>query len=340
MGQRLVEIEEIPLGRPLVRGGALEPVVRDAAVVHGEVTDKLEPATVCGAHERRKRLVAAEQRVDVVERRGVVAVRAAGREERRQVDDVRTECPRCGRGAARRRRGRRRTTRAACSVRGLRAARPIRGVRPTVARSVQPRSTRNGRERSRRRRSSRATPVRRDRARAEVVGAGDLGAREATPVQPCVAGVAARKQPAVRDRQVLHGQIRAPPGLVAGLLVDDRGHRSRLAVVREAEQHLVGGAVRDAHAKNCLASELVRPLGDVELGAVMVRLRKCGAAHRFRRGHPFTAPWVSPPISHFCSDMKSAAAGIAASSVPAANGPQRWPYCWSMKPFMPTASVK
>ena len=43
---------------------------------------------------------------------------------------------------------------------------------------------------------------------------------------------------------------------------------------------------------------------------------------------------------HFCSDMKSISAGTAASSTPAANGPQRWPYFWSMKPFMPTASVK
>ena len=199
--QPLVEVEEVALRRPLVRSGALEPVVRDAAVVHRQVADELQPATVRGAHEGRKRLVAAEQRVDAVERRRVVAMRAARGEERRQVDDVRAELldvvevlldarqvaavplPRRVRPAA------------------LRQRVPVAAHRPRRRLALAPRSRRSGRGRSRRR------PTRVPRRRAgverepEVVGARDLGARETAPVQPRVARARRRRGASGRERR-------------------------------------------------------------------------------------------------------------------------------------------
>src|SRR5207302_512399 len=91
-------------------------------------------------------------------------------------------------------------------------------------------------------------------------------------------------------------------------------------------RELVGNA--QPHGR--IVAELGGRLEQVELGAVVVRLRS----------HPFTAPCVRPLTIHFCSDMNSTAAGTAASTVPAANAPQRWPHCWSIKPFIPTGSVK
>jgi hypothetical protein len=45
-GQRLVEVEEGVLRRALVRRGPLEPLMRDTAVVHRQVSDELHPARV------------------------------------------------------------------------------------------------------------------------------------------------------------------------------------------------------------------------------------------------------------------------------------------------------
>src|SRR4051812_21505889 len=63
----------------------------DATVVEREVADELQAARVNRSRERIERSVAAEQRVDVVKARGVVAVRAAGREEGREIEHVRAE---------------------------------------------------------------------------------------------------------------------------------------------------------------------------------------------------------------------------------------------------------
>jgi hypothetical protein len=88
---RLVEVEEPPLLARRVGLRGAEPVVALAAVVERQVADDAEAAPVGGAQERAQRLVAAEQRVDAVEARGVVAVGRAGGEERRQVEHVRAE---------------------------------------------------------------------------------------------------------------------------------------------------------------------------------------------------------------------------------------------------------
>src|SRR5207245_1734991 len=65
--------------------------VAGAAVVHRQVADDADAACVRSCEQRAKRLVAAEERVDELEARRVVAMSAARREERRQVDEVRAE---------------------------------------------------------------------------------------------------------------------------------------------------------------------------------------------------------------------------------------------------------
>ena len=154
--QRLVEEVELPL--------ALEPLVLRAAVVQGQVADDPDAARVRGADERGERLVAAEKRVDPVERRRVVAVGAAGGEERGQVEQVGAEPldvveMRLDPGAGRRRRARTASSRPARA-----AGRPTRGGRPRRALRRRARWSRTGRGRSRRRPSRGAMPARRDRS--------------------------------------------------------------------------------------------------------------------------------------------------------------------------------
>ena len=65
---------------------------------------------------------------------------------------------------------------------------------------------------------------------------------------------------------------------VVGLGVALRLDRTRLSVADEAEQHAVdGGLVRHAQPQHRLVAEIVRPLEDVRVGAVVMRLREqCG----------------------------------------------------------------
>ena len=62
-----------------------------AGVVERDVTDHPDAAFVGGGDQRRQRIVAAQEGVDVVERGRVVAMRGLRREERRQVDEVDTQ---------------------------------------------------------------------------------------------------------------------------------------------------------------------------------------------------------------------------------------------------------
>src|ERR1700682_2229783 len=63
----------------------------DAAVIQREVADHAHAPCVHLARQRAKGVVAAQQRVDAIEARRVVPMRASRRKERRQVDDIRAE---------------------------------------------------------------------------------------------------------------------------------------------------------------------------------------------------------------------------------------------------------
>ena len=89
MLELVVEDEEVALRSAVGRGA--EPLVLGSDVVRREVADDADAPGVGGTDQRRERLVAAEQRVDVLEGARVVAVRAPGREHRRQVEHVRPE---------------------------------------------------------------------------------------------------------------------------------------------------------------------------------------------------------------------------------------------------------
>ena len=87
----VVEGEVTGLDRAWVALRGQEPVVARAAVVRRQVTYHPAATAVGLGGERRERRITAEQRIDPLEGRGVVAVRAAGGEERGEPDDGRTE---------------------------------------------------------------------------------------------------------------------------------------------------------------------------------------------------------------------------------------------------------
>src|SRR5438270_6739571 len=174
----------------------------------------------------------------------------------------------------------------------------------------------------------------------EVVGAGDLVRMHAEAVHPAVAGEAAVDEPAVANRCVRDGQVGPPPRPAAGILVHDRLRGVRLAVGDVAQPDLLRRAVRRAQSYRGGPAHPIRPVDDVQLRAVVMRLGQSRRALTAHDRHPFTAPCERPLTMKRCSQMKSAAAGTAAMSAPAAKKPQRCPNCWSMKPRMPTGSVK
>ena len=88
---RAVEEIEGPLDRLRIGLRAREPLVPLAAVVERQVANDPQAAGVGSALERRERLVAAEERIYLVERGRVVAVGALSGKEGRQVDRVGTE---------------------------------------------------------------------------------------------------------------------------------------------------------------------------------------------------------------------------------------------------------
>ena len=190
-----------------------------------------DPACVGGAHERHERLVAAEQRVDVVERRRVVAVRRARREERRQVEDDDAEPLEVVEVRLDARRGRRRTTRAACRAPTRSGCRPSRAAPPSRAALARrpERAKRSGKTWYTTPSRCQPGPSSPDGAH-EVVGVGHVVADEPAPVTQRVADVAAGEQPAVRRRRVEDAERRAPPRLVVALLVDLGDGDVRLAV--------------------------------------------------------------------------------------------------------------
>ena len=82
------EVEELPFRRAGVLQRPAEPGVGVAAVVGGQVAEQAPAPGVDRLGEAGQGLVAAQQRVDLLEGGGVVAVVGLGREERRQVEGV------------------------------------------------------------------------------------------------------------------------------------------------------------------------------------------------------------------------------------------------------------
>ncbi len=149
----------------------------------------------------------------------------------------------------------------------------------------------------------------------EVVRVRDVVVDDAKAVQPRVAELAAREEPAITDGRVADREARNPPALAVALRLD----RARFAVLRVPERDRIHFA-RRAHAHDRLAAQLVWPLEDVDVGAVVVRLAE---ERRFRleHAHPFTEPWVRPETMKRCRNMKRATTGTAAINTPAAKGP-------------------
>ena len=253
------------------------------------------PSTLMPSHGPRatseaKRLVASEQRVDAVERGGVVAMRAPRREHRRQVEHVRAERQRRGRGAPRSRGGRRRTTRTGVS-----------GPRP-VGSSSQPRGIAHSGGVTLT--AGRCEPVREDLvddrlevpvgpARAQRTGRSRPrpGRRtDCTPdaVQPRVADVAAGQQPAIRRGRVPDRERRAPPDVGVRLTSISRASDLGLAVAHVAQRDLVRRrSRRDAEEHGDVVAELGRRLRERKPPS---RRGAAGREVRARRPHPLTAP--------------------------------------------------
>ena len=82
----LGEVVVAGLRRRRVGQRRLEPAMVVARVVGGQVADHPDAAPVGGVDQRREGGVAAEHRIDGVERRGVVAMARPSREHRREVD--------------------------------------------------------------------------------------------------------------------------------------------------------------------------------------------------------------------------------------------------------------
>src|SRR5207237_8812112 len=117
---------------------------------------------------------------------------------------------------------------------------------------------------------------------------------------------------------------RAPPGLVAVLLVNLRGDRARLAVLHVAQQHPVHrDRRRNAQPRDGRPAELVRRL-EVQLGAVVMRLER----------HPLTEPCVSPCTMNLGGEMKRTTAGTAARRTPAEKGTPPCAFCGYTKVWM------
>ena len=162
------------------------------------------------------------------------------------------------------------------------------------------------------------------RGEREVVGVGNLVRRPPECVHPRIAGLAAGEQEAIAGDRIRQRHLRAPPRLVGSLLVADGLGAARLAVALVAEEHTVGRCVvRDAQAHDGGPAELVGPLEDVELRAVVMRL---GSA----RSRAQSPPWSSSldgaggqaADDPALQEQEERATGSAASSAPAVNGPQ------------------
>ena len=311
-----------------------------ARVVRRQVAQEVHPPCVRGGDERAERLVAAEQRVDPVEARRVVAVRAAGGEDRRQVERARAE---------------RLDVVEVLLDPAQVAAEPLaRRVRPAPGRQLVPlardrpvrallRAARcprepvgedlvdDGREVPRR-------PVaeRED----EVVRVRHLVAVHADPVQPAPAALGADEQPAVRNARVPTGKRRAPPRLRLRLAVDLRRapsaarRRRRSAGRRRRPRPSARGRARPRRRR---ARPAARGRSRASRRGAAARAATCRG--RARSSSSLDRAAGEPGDDELLEEEEDEDDRRAASTTPAANAPQCSEYCWSMKLRSPSASV-
>ena len=289
----VAEVVPVPGRGVPVRGRGGEPLVGVAGVVGGQVAEQPPAALVDGGAQPGVGLVAAEQRVDPVERRGVVAVVALAGEDRGRVDDggadlgdvvevvddpVQVAAEQLERGVRVRAleddlvvpRGRHRPLGGGPLVGG-------RGAREAVREDLVDDAV--------------AAPVGRGGVRGdpEVEGVRRVVVDRAGPGEPPLP-VAGGEQEAVVRHRVVHRQRALPPHrvLVAG---HDRARvERRLRVVRRADPHRVHRVAGPGPAPDLDRPAQGRHLvADVRRGAVVVRLVQ--QAHRdSRTGSRKTAP--------------------------------------------------
>ena len=272
---------EVALGRRRARLGGAEPLVGDAGVVGREVAHDLQAAGVRGVGQPAQRGVAAEDRVDGRERRGVVPVVALAGEDGGEVDDVGAQlldvvevlgdavevaavelvADLVALGLARED-----GVAPGGRDRPVRHRRPPYGA-PRAGEAVGEDLVDDRLARPRRRRDVVADEP-------EVAGVGDVSPVHPGRVEPGVAGRPTREDEAVRRRGVVHDDPPAPPGLalVAAPAVDPQRDEVRLGVVDDAGVHPVQrGLAGDAHPHRDGVAEAGGRVGDVELRAVVVR---------------------------------------------------------------------
>ncbi len=105
----------------------------------------------------------------------------------------------------------------------------------------------------------------------EVLGVGHVVGLDARGVQPRVPVAPACEEPAIRRHRIVDAERRPPPGFCARLTVLLRDGVARLAVVDETDRDPAGRRrVRHAEKHGRLVAELRRRIDDVPLGAVVV----------------------------------------------------------------------
>ena len=272
-----VPVEEVErrLGAGRVGQRGLEPLVGVAAVVGRQVTHQAHAAGVRRVGEPCERRITAEQRVDPVERRGVVPVVGLRGEQRRQVQGAHPE------GGD------------VVQVRGdpveVAAEELARTVRALPDHGVVPRC----RDRPRRGRPVRGLgePVRedlvhraggplcrlREGGHPEVERVCHVPAVQPGPVEPLVAVRATVQQEPVGHDGVHDRQVGAQPGVGLVATVQHCRHQLGLAVLEDAHPRIrgiTGCGHPQEHGQG--PAELGGLLGDVGARPVVVRLRPAG----------------------------------------------------------------
>ena len=302
----------MPVGRP-------EPLVAVARVVAREVADHPDAARVRRLDEPHERLVAPEQRIDLGEARGVVAVVRRAGEYGRQIEQRDAELdevvevlhdpvevaavellgaprqhgvdgivPGCrdgpvGRGSL---------------VCGRRAREAV-GEHLVHDRLGEPRGRRIAGD------------------ECEVLGVEQLRAAEARLAEPLDPAVLAHEQPAVAVPGVRDDDRGLPPLPARGIRPES--HRvvpAGLVVGVRPHAHGVQGGVARGHAQphpdGVAECRILRR--DVQRRTVVVR---CETRHGCRAAAHLTAPAVRPPTMYRCRKRKSTMTGTAASTAPA-----------------------
>ncbi len=246
--------------------------MRVATVVGREIPHQAHTTAMGGSGQSRHGRIAAEERIDLRKRRGVVAMIRLGREERRQIDRADTE-----------RREVIEVGRDAIQVTAIELPRRIRAF---TDHGIIPR----GRPRPGRRRPvnrfgetiredlvHRARGPRRRRfgcAEPEVGGVGNIVVVQALAVEPLITVGAAVHQPAIADDGVADAQLRAQPEVVLVLCVNPRLNEFRLTINDHARPRCrdIAGA-RHPQPDRDRATQRRIGLRNIQRRAVMMRQR-------------------------------------------------------------------